>query len=73
VPVPASLRTLLQRVMGVGEPVVGAGLVDWLAQLSRQPECSIVVGDGRTGIAGRVLQPAKSVQSLELEVRSPLS
>jgi hypothetical protein len=45
-PVFAGLFVLAESVVGVGEPVVGAGLVEGLAQLGRQGERPIVVGNG---------------------------
>ena len=53
-PVFAGLFVLVEGVVGVGEPVVGAGLIEGLAHLARQGERLIVVGDGCIRVAGGV-------------------
>jgi hypothetical protein len=53
-PVFAGLFVLVESVVGVGEPVVGAGPVEGLAQLARQGERPVVVGNGYIRIAGGV-------------------
>jgi hypothetical protein len=54
-PVLAGLYVLVEGVMGVGESVVGAGLVGGLAQLAGEGERPFVVGDGGIRVAGGVL------------------
>ncbi|HZM74647.1 MAG TPA: hypothetical protein VFC19_02915 [Candidatus Limnocylindrales bacterium] len=59
---------LIQRVVGVGEAVVGSGFVEGLAQFARQHERPPVLGDGRVRVAGEVPQPAHALPGLEFEV-----
>ena len=54
-PVCAALLGLVQRVVGVGEPVVGAGLVVGLVQFGGEREGLVVVGEGGIGVAGGVV------------------
>ena len=51
-PVGAGLLVPVQRVVGVGEPVVGASLVLGLAQFAGEREGLGVVGEGDIGMAG---------------------
>ena len=46
-PVFAGLLGLVQRVVGMGEPVVGAGLIVGLVQFGREREGLVVVGKRR--------------------------
>ena len=54
-PVRAGLFGLVQRVVGVGEPVVGAGLIVGLVQFGGEGEGLAVVGEGGRRIAGGVV------------------
>jgi hypothetical protein len=46
---------LAQFLMGVGEPVVGPGLILRLVQLGGEGEGLVVVGEGGGGVAGGVV------------------
>jgi hypothetical protein len=59
---------LFESVVGTGEPVVGAGLVDGLRQLARQRQSPAVVADGGSRIAGGVLLLAEALVRLEFVV-----
>lgn len=67
-PVLAGRSQLVQGMVGVGKPVVGAGLVMRLVECAGQRERLVVVGDGRIRMPGCVLQPAKALQGLELPI-----
>ena len=53
-PVFAGSLVLVERVVGVGQSVVGAGLIDRLSQLALQSERLIVVGNSGIRVAGGV-------------------
>ena len=53
-PVRAGLLRLVQRVVGAGEPVVGAGLIVGLVHPGSQRESPVVVGNCVIRVAGGV-------------------
>lgn len=67
-PVCAGLLGLLQRVVGMGEPVLGASLIEGLAEFAGECEGLFVVGEGDVRVAGGVLYPAQALPCLELPV-----
>jgi hypothetical protein len=51
----AGLLSVVQPVVGVREPVVGAGLVVGLVHLGGELEGLVVVGEGGIGVAAGVV------------------
>jgi hypothetical protein len=67
-PVGARLFGLVECVVGVGEPVVGAGLVVGLVQFDGEREGLVVVGERGIRIAGGVVESAQALPRFELRV-----
>jgi hypothetical protein len=67
-PVCAGRFGLVQGAVGVGESVVGAGLVLGLAQFAGERESLLVVGKGILRVADGVPYPAKALPCFELPV-----
>ena len=61
---------LVQRAVGVSEPIVGAGLVVGLVQLDGQGEGVVMVGEGGVGAAGGVVYSAQALPRFELPVEA---
>ena len=63
---PVSARVLepAEGVVGMSEPVVGAGLVHGLTEVARYGQRQLVVDDGCIGVAGGEVEPAEAVLGL---------
>src|SRR5262245_5884412 len=64
----AGLLVLVQRVVGMGEPVLGPGLIDGLAQFGGEREGPTVVVECCIGVTGGVLNSAEALMCFELIV-----
>jgi hypothetical protein len=63
-PVGAGSFRLVQCMVGVGGPVVGAGAVEGLVELGGERQGMIVVGEGGVGVAGGVVESAEALPRL---------
>ena len=67
-PVVSGLVGVVQRMVAVGESVMGAGLVGGLVEVDRQLQCHLVVFQGVAGVGDGLVDPAQALMGLELPV-----
>jgi hypothetical protein len=65
-PVRAGPNRLLESEVGLGEPIVGPGLIVGLAESDGEGECLIVMRKGSVWVAGGLLYSAKTLPRFNL-------